>query len=439
MYHRIIAGELAELWHFCVRNGNPQAAALATAVEKMASFQRWIDQGEGNLPLFGDSQLEDTYYRFSAPSIMAARSAANQSRLGKESPDHTYWLTGGEPASAGLRGDEDKPSACAFPEGGYFVARSGWAHDADVLVWDCGPVGYRQNRKHAHLDALSFTLSVSGTPLLIDPGVHEASGTGVPLRSTRVHTTVCIDGEEQGVLAPRAEIWSPPVSNLLLWAASDECVIMAGQHDGYTRLSGQVRHTRHILVMHGSYWLIIDGLQGAGEHLVEQRFHVVPGARATLDAGGNVVTINKKEASLALSWAGRPTVRIDPGLAELHCGRPEPSCIVTAERKSGLPITLAVACSSGGVQIRPGDEPGRAGWFVVSGVGFEHCVYAGCDTGLAAPLPGGWITDANFAVIRKSTEGGQPDLLLPEARAWREGQEPPPAKSAGEITRMVLC
>jgi Heparinase II/III-like protein len=202
-----------------------------------------------------------------------------------------------------------------------------------------------------------------------------------------------------------------------------------------------VLHTRHILTMHGSYWLIIDSLQGTGEHLIEQRFHVVPEARVTLGPGGNFVTISKRAASLTLNWTGQSRVRIDPALAELHCGRPKPSFIVTAAKKSGLPTTLAAACSSarGHVNVCPSDVSDRAGWFVVSGNGFEHRIYAGCDTGIPASLPGGWMTDARFAVIRRS-EGQQSDLLLAGARAWREGQVPLPAdaESGGKITRVVL-
>src|SRR5262249_56404275 len=100
------------------------------------------------------------------------------------------WWGGAGGRGGEAAGAEVTPAGRALTEGGYFVARSRWAPGADVLVWDCGPTGYLLNRKHAHLDALSFTLSIAGTPLLIDPGTGTRDRRNV-LRGTRAHTTVC--------------------------------------------------------------------------------------------------------------------------------------------------------------------------------------------------------------------------------------------------------
>ncbi len=453
MYHRIVAGELAELWRFCVRNHHPEAPHLLAGVERMANFQRWINQGHGHLPLFGDAQLVDTYYRFSAPVIMAARSNAPLERMVEESSPHTSWLLGGEFASE-PDGDPEKPAAHAFPQGGYFVTRSSWRDDADVLVWDCGPVGYRQNRKHAHLDALSFTLSLSGTPLLIDPGVHEGKHDSIPLRSTRAHNTVSIDGEEQGILAPRGEIWSPPVPKLLLWASSDDCAVMAGRHDGYGRLPGTVRHTRHIVVMHGLYWLIVDRIEGQGGHLVEQRFHVAPGACATLDSNGQAATLTSGDTSLRMSWVSTgsssdvksdATLRMDSSLAEPYCGRPEPSLMVTAAIDSKLPVSLAVVCATGpgNVRIASCDDRELPGALVVTGSDFEHWIHPGSGLGLAARLPGDRFTDSEFVLIVKSGRSGPRELLLPAgARVWRDKADSlplaPAAAPPGSLSKVRL-
>lgn len=455
MYHRIVAGELTELWHFCARNDHPETAQLKAVVEKMANFQRWINQAHGHMPLFGDAQLVDTYYRFSSPVIVARGPHAPLDRMVDESSAHTCWLMGGEFESQPVGSNREVSSAHAFPQGGYFVTRSSWHDDADVLVWDCGPVGYRQNRKHAHLDALSFTLSLSGTPLLIDPGVHEGKHDSVPLRSTHVHSTVSIDGEEQGILAPRGEIWSPPISTLLLWATSDECAVMAGQHNGYVRLPGQLRHTRHIVVMHGLYWLIVDRIEGQGEHLVEQRFHVAPGARVALDANDRAATLSTGDDSLRMSWAqadlrspsgSDAALRVDPSLAELYCGRPEPSCMITAAVNSTLPVAIAVACTSNvpGMRIRPSGEPGLPDSFVVTGDAFEHWIHAGSGLGRAVTLPGGWTTDAEFALVMTSGDGERRELLVPgPARAWKGNPGSAPAAGVaaaapGALAKILL-
>jgi len=370
MYHRIIAGELAELWLWCRHNAHPEARTLEPVVRRMAEFQRWIDQGNGALPLFADANAEDTYCRFSAPAAVGSASAC------AETTDHTHWLLGGREFGTPAPVAADVPAARAFAEGGYFVARSGWAADADVLVWDCGPAGYDKNLKHAHLDTLSFTLAVAGTPLLIDPGKGTQQRRAA-LRGTRVHTTVCVDDAEQGVLAARDEIFAAPRATLDLWTESPDCVVMSGRHDGYRRLPHPVWHARAIVVMHGLYWLIVDRIAGEGMHQVEQRFHFAPGAQVTALPGSDTVVASKGAATLALQWTaagGSATrLRIEPAVAEQLFGRPEATTLVAAVCSGRVPLTIAAAGAAGGrrVAVRWATEGRR---LVVRGDGFEHQV-----------------------------------------------------------------
>jgi hypothetical protein len=460
MYHRIIAGELAELWLFCGGNQRRQAAGLEESVRRMAQFQSWIDHGGhgGDLPLFGDAHAEDTYYRFSAPAAVATAQGYVGQDLITESTDHSFWLLGRDRrGSLRPRPPQTAPTGRAFPEGGYFVARSTWTPDADVLVFDCGSTGYRLSRKHAHLDALSFTLSVAGTPVLIDPGVHDADCDRQSLRSTRAHSTVCIDGEEQGILAQRGEIWSPPRPELLLWATSEQCTVMSGRHDGYLRLRDPVWHSRTIVVMHGLYWLIVDSIEGSGEHLVEQRFQVVPGAQVTGRRNGGGVEVTKDGVSLSLCWpreafAGPgdtenapPQIRIEPSQAELHCGRPEPNWTVTAERRGQVPMSLALAASPAArdARVHWAGRAGPRGWLVVTGHGFEHRVHVASGAGGPTTVAGGWSTDAPVAILRFSERVEPQDLLLAGAsRVWDANRTYPadagkPSGVCG-ITRIAL-
>jgi uncharacterized heparinase superfamily protein len=451
MYHSIIAGELAELWFFCRLNHLPQAIPLGEAVQKMADFQAWLDQGGGRLPLFADAHPEDSYCRFSARAAVAAAHAAGTHGLVTEPTDHSYWLLGdGGQGPAPTHPAEAVPAGHAFAEGGYFIARSARASGADVLVWNCGPVGYHLNRKHAHLDALSFTLAVAGIPLLIDPGTAEDDGRRETLRSTRAHTTVCIDGVEQGTLAARGEIWSPPHPELLLWATSDECTVMSGRHDGYRRLREPVWHVRTIIVMHGMYWLIVDTLEGSGEHRAEQRFHVAPGTEVAGSQNGGAVELTKDGVSLCLSWArgkaarpgglesARPRLRIEPSEAELTCGRPEATWTVAAERSGPVPFELAVVASSAGHGVLASWIGGteHTGPLTVSGPDFQHQVFLKRRATELLDVGSGWQSDARVAIVRASAEHGHRDLLLAgSSRVWA-GQREYPA-DAGTPNNMV--
>src|SRR5262249_15506459 len=71
----------------------------------------------------------------------------------------------------------DRPDLCdgrgpvvrhaSFPDGGYFVQRSGWDADARYLVFDCGPLGAGG---HGHYDALAVEAAAHARTLLVDPG-----------------------------------------------------------------------------------------------------------------------------------------------------------------------------------------------------------------------------------------------------------------------------
>ena len=110
--------------------------------------------------------------------------------------------TGGYPraARAGRRaarpaGDAAAPS---FPDGGYYVQRSGWDADARYAIFDCGPLG---DGGHGHYDLLSVELFAAGRPLVVDPGRGTYSEAPPNLRrwfrGTAAHNTVCVDGLDQ--------------------------------------------------------------------------------------------------------------------------------------------------------------------------------------------------------------------------------------------------
>ena len=85
-----------------------------------------------------------------------------------------------------------------FPDGGYFVQRSGWDRDARLLIFDCGPLG---EGGHGHYDLLSFEAFAYGRPLVVDPGRFTYSEEPPNLRrwfrGTAAHNTVTVDGLDQ--------------------------------------------------------------------------------------------------------------------------------------------------------------------------------------------------------------------------------------------------
>src|SRR5262249_20365766 len=65
------------------------------------------------------------------------------------------------------------PVRCQFPQGGYYILGSDFETRDEVrIVADAGPLGYLSIAAHGHADALSFTLSAGGLPILVDPGTY---------------------------------------------------------------------------------------------------------------------------------------------------------------------------------------------------------------------------------------------------------------------------
>lgn len=130
----------------------------------------------------------------------------------------------------------------AFPESGYF----GFRHEDIYLVVDCGPLGADVLMAHAHGDALSFELSVSGQRLVVDQGVYEyeAGDRRAASRSARSHNTVCIERSDQAEFFGAFRCGSRPKVDLLHYAPRPEGFVLEGRHDGFSRLTGGPRHSR---------------------------------------------------------------------------------------------------------------------------------------------------------------------------------------------------
>jgi uncharacterized heparinase superfamily protein len=343
MYHKIVAGELCELALTVSAETATEGAALADAVERMADFERWLDLGDGSSPVLGDGYETDSYLRFAASRVLDALTFGVEHF--EPATDYEAWLLEARRHRSPPAPTEPVPvmGSKAFPEGGYFVSRSRGATEPSVLVWDCGPIGYARNRKHAHLDALSFVLSVSGRPFIIDPGTDESSERALGLRATAAHNTVMVDGMEQATLAERNEIWSPPVPTLRLWSTSVDLDVMEGAHDGYRRLSDPVLHVRTIVNVHDAFWLVLDRIEGAAEHRLEQRFHLAPAAEVQrLGTQDALIALDDQLITMAFRVAGARidanSVNLTDGTAELRFGEPRTIPVLTQTTTGLLPI-----------------------------------------------------------------------------------------------------
>ncbi len=362
----VLAGIEAE------RPGKPFSAGYKDLVRRMIeAVPPLVDTG-GNIPRYGDgddgmavqlgprgSSRLDWLYRLCRSWLGAAvpvpRDGSGSLAAGLVWPDCGDF----ERIAPVVRG------SVAYPEAGVYVLTSRRGESREILcLADAGPLGYLSTAAHGHADALSFTLAVGGVPVIVDPGTccyHYDPGWREYFRSTAAHNTVVVDGESQSAAAG-AFLWVRKArARVLEWRSRPEGGTLSAEHDGYTRLRGEVVHRRRFS-LEGKRLEIYDDLKGRGEHSLEWRLHLSPectagsGARNRLceaPCGPSRQTV-PGTVSLLVSWdGGKARLGLDPRLKwRLAVGEEgagwysrgfnlrEPTCTIVGACRTALPASF---------------------------------------------------------------------------------------------------
>ncbi len=281
-YHRVIAGELLELFILLQRNGIAIPTDVEQRIRLMAEFEQNIVRPDGHLPLFGDSSQNDTYARFPAAAAAPycfASADNNASGTVPELEEAILWrLPHAKRSDCIVRPAQSK----AFPLGGYYIMRNQESGEqAKYMAIDCGPFGLPIDPHHGHADALSFELYALGRPWLVDCGVYSTHTDWEwrqYFRGTRSHNTVMVDGLDQSHLIDSRRADSLAKARCIEWSATPDSDVQrfSGRHDGYARLPNSVIHRRMIWFVRDSFWVITDVLEGTGTHSLELNLHSLP-------------------------------------------------------------------------------------------------------------------------------------------------------------------
>lgn len=265
--------------------------AYRARLESMFAYLAALQEGGDHLPSLGDGDdgfvldLEAPETR--ARSILSVGAELfdrdDWRALGEGHDERAYWLLGGEPtvgARRTIKGRSDsRLRSRALKASGYYLLQAGSASGDDrvSLTFDCGPLGFGAIAAHGHADALSFTLRVFGSDVIVDPGTYDYFT--YPrwrdhFRSTRAHNTVGVDGLDQSQMLG-SFIWGQrAVARCVRWQPTSSGGIVTGEHDGYSRLPDPVRHRRTIeLDVDRATIHIQDELDGETAHDAEFCLH----------------------------------------------------------------------------------------------------------------------------------------------------------------------
>ncbi|MBI3793082.1 MAG: alginate lyase family protein, partial [Gemmatimonadetes bacterium] len=283
LVHAIVMGEHA---------GRP-IPGLRAALDRIATMLLHVRRADGTFPLIGDDDggrylfLDARPAGDVRPTLAAAAALLGRSDLtwgAGPCRAEAAWLLGARAGDALASAPPHPPEggSRAFADGGLFVMRDGWGEEASMAVIDCGPHGF-QNSGHAHADLLGFDLTLRGRPVVRDPGTYTYTSSlaeRVDWRSAARHAAATVDGT--GSATPSGPFtWAArPATQHACWTATPAADLLVGTHDGFAALG--IRHRRVIVRAGSAYWLVLDTIEGAGEHELMTHLPLAPGLAVDL-------------------------------------------------------------------------------------------------------------------------------------------------------------
>ncbi|MBW6525097.1 heparinase II/III family protein [Sphingomonas sp. RHCKR47] len=289
------------------QRGSPMTDGTRARLAAFAEWINWLAEPDGTVPAIGDDdegrvltlgQEEPSY----ASSVAAAvASFAERSDL---VPPHVQTFRNAlvAPSSPASRPFGTR----SFPDGGYTVHRTMHAGHQISLVVDHGPLGYLAIAAHGHADALSFTLSIDGQPVFVDPGTylyHSGHQWRDWFRNTRAHNTLSVEGTEQSIVSG-AFNWANKAQTRLE-QVNDAPFKLQASHDGYCKRFG-VRHRRSVMLADGELTLM-DMLVGGPERTAEIVLQLAPECEV-VNEGPEIVVLRGASRLVRIAFPPRGSI-----------------------------------------------------------------------------------------------------------------------------------
>lgn len=306
-YQHEVADMLLLCGLFARENGTGFSDGYWQRLEAMLAFLASLMDAGGHVPMIGDAD-DAVMVRWSVqPSFDPYRSllASGAVLFGRTDfhekaggfDDRNRWLMGDRGAAIFTSMTQRRvdaapgPPRTAFPEGGYHVLGDAFDTPHEIrIIADAGPLGYLAIAAHGHADALSFTLSAAGMPILIDPGTfayHTEPKWRRYFRGTSAHNTVRIDRQDQSIQGGNFLWLRKADARCDQWESTAERDCWGGHHEGYVRLADPVRHHRHLRFDKRTRILEVeDVLECSDGHLVEWHWHFSDRCSVAVTASG---------------------------------------------------------------------------------------------------------------------------------------------------------
>lgn len=355
-YHRYTTDFYTHLLILARRNGRPREVYLEEKLTALLDHLMYLTRPDGTTPQLGDDDggrllkldgRSTNDFRAAQATGAALFMRGDYKFVAGEAAEETLWLLGPEALHEfdRLRAVVPARLSLAFPNGGIYSLRDGWARHGNYLLLDCGPHGALSGG-HAHADALSFEFAAGGATWLIDPGTFTYTGDAAQrdaFRCTAAHNTATVDGLSQSEPDGTFSWRHTAAAAAREFIAEQRFDYFAGQHDGYERLADPVTHARSALFVKAdesaampAYVVLRDAFAARGTHRYALHYHFDLACRIAAHDDDRLRAERTDSGELSLYWNGSAEMRtrVIEGRVSRCYGRQEPAPVVVREAEA---------------------------------------------------------------------------------------------------------
>lgn len=299
-YHKFVTDLCLHVTILMMKNKMKIPKTVLSKLGQMIGFLNHVTKPEGMIPLVGDEdqgrviRIGETAYDDARSTITIGSVIFNKKDWFRIECEEAFWLLGDEALT-----NESKsvvPASRFFYKSGFMVMR-----DRDkYLLFSVGPRSSKYlHASHRHFDMLSFVLGAYGTYFIVDPGTYTYFGDfkwRKHFKSIKAHNTVVVDDKDPVDIQQVFESSRVALCKIQGYSTGNKFDWIAARYNGYKMMS----HLRLVLFVKPEYWVIIDSLEGKGEHTYDQYFHFNYGVKTEFNKQDQSVIATNQDSNVKM-------------------------------------------------------------------------------------------------------------------------------------------